>query len=90
MDSASSSPIFSATSVFSDNLYETAVMSGDFATYLIRSLLSEGYLRYETVEKTSEGLRPRPIEREGPTSLVATTTTVKLRPATRHGSLASR
>ncbi len=80
MDSASSSSICGATSVFSDNLYETAAMSGDFPTYLIRSLLSEGYLRYETVEKTSEGLRLRRIEREGPASLVATTTTIKLHP----------
>src|SRR5918999_4419341 len=61
-------------------LYEAAGMSGDFATYLIRSLLSEGRLRYETVEKTSEGLRPRLIEREGPTGLIVTTTAVKLHP----------
>ena len=61
-------------------LFETAGMSGDFATYLIRSLLSEGRLRYETVEKTTEGLKPRLIEREGPTGLVVTTTAVKLHP----------
>jgi hypothetical protein len=30
-------------------------MSGEFQTYLIRSLLSEGRIRYETVMKTSEG-----------------------------------
>jgi hypothetical protein len=47
-------------------LYEAAGMNGDFQTYLIRSLLSEGRLRYETIEKTSEGLKPRLIEREGP------------------------
>jgi hypothetical protein len=46
-------------------LAEAAGMSGEFQTYLIRSLLSEGRLRYETVEKTSEGLKPRIIEREG-------------------------
>ncbi len=61
-------------------LFEAAGMSGDFATYLIRSLLSEGRLRYETVEKTSEGLKPRLIEREGPTGLIVTTTAVKLHP----------
>src|ERR671910_470662 len=55
-------------------------MNSDFLTYLIRSLLSEGRLRYEVVEKTSEGLRPRLIEREGPTGLVVTTTAVKLHP----------
>ena len=38
-------------------IYEAAGMAGEFATYLIRSLLSEGRLRYETVEKTER--RPR-------------------------------
>jgi hypothetical protein len=61
-------------------IYETAGMSGEFATYLMRSLLSEGCVRYETVEKTSEGMKPRLIEREGPTGLIVTTTAVKLHP----------
>ena len=61
-------------------IYEAAGLSGDFQTYLIRSLLSEGLLRYEVVEKTSEGLKPRLIEREGPTGLIVTTTAVKLHP----------
>jgi hypothetical protein len=37
-------------------------------------------VRYETVEKTSEGMKPRLIEREGPTGLIVTTTAVKLHP----------
>jgi hypothetical protein len=57
---------------------EAVGMSGEWANYLIRSLLSEGRLRYETVEKTADGLRPRIIEREGPTGLIATTTRVRL------------
>jgi hypothetical protein len=61
-------------------IYEAAGMSGKFATYLMRSLLSEGCVRYETVEKTSEGMKPRLIEREGPTGLIVTTTAVKLHP----------
>jgi hypothetical protein len=61
-------------------MYEAAGMSGEFATYLMRSLLSEGRVRYETVEKTSEGMKPRLIEREGPTGLIVTTTAVKLHP----------
>src|SRR5215216_822874 len=61
-------------------IYEAAGMSGEFATCLMRSLLSEGCVRYETVEKTSEGMKPRLIEREGPTSLIVTTTAVKLHP----------
>ncbi len=55
-------------------------MASDFATYLVRSLLSEGRLRYETVEKTKEGLVPRLIEREGPTGLIVTTTRLRLHP----------
>src|ERR671911_235413 len=61
-------------------IFEATGMSGDFATYLIRSLLSEGCIRYELVEKTAEGLRPRLIERQGPTGLLITTTAVKLHP----------
>src|SRR5215217_1223543 len=61
-------------------IYEAAGMSGEFATYLMRSLLSEGKVRYETVEKTSEGMKPRLIEREGTTGLIVTTTAVKLHP----------
>ncbi len=61
-------------------LYEAAGLAGDFASYLVRSLLSEGRIRYETVEKTREGLKPRLIEREGPTGLLVTTTAVHLHP----------
>jgi hypothetical protein len=61
-------------------IYEAAGMRGDFATYLMRSLLSEGRVRYETVEKTSEGIKARLIEREGPTGLIVTTTATRLHP----------
>ncbi len=61
-------------------LYEAAGMAGDFASYLMRSLLSEGCVRYETVEKTKDGLRARLIERAGPTGLIVTTTAVHLHP----------
>ncbi len=50
------------------------------SNYLVRSLLSEGRLRYETVEKTANGLEPKLIEREGPTGLITTTTKVALHP----------
>jgi hypothetical protein len=46
--------------------YEAAGIRGDFATYLLRTLLSEGCIRYATVEKTPEGMRPREIVRQGP------------------------
>jgi hypothetical protein len=55
-------------------------MNSDFQSYLIRSLLSEGRIRYETIEKTREGMKPRLIEREGPTGLIVTTTAVRLHP----------
>ena len=61
-------------------IYEAAGMASDFATYLIRSLLSEGCIRYETVEKTKDGLVSRLIEREGPTGLIVTTTSLRLHP----------
>jgi hypothetical protein len=61
-------------------IYEAEGMASDFATYLMRSLLSEGKVRYETVESTRDGIRPRLIEREGPTGLIVTTTAVRLHP----------
>ena len=60
--------------------FEAEGMASDFATYLVRSLLSEGRVRYETVESTKDGIRPRLIEREGPTGLIVTTTAVWLHP----------
>jgi len=61
-------------------IYEAAGLSSDFATYLVRSLLSEGRVRYETVEKTKDGLKPKLIEREGPTGLLLTTTHIAMHP----------
>jgi len=61
-------------------IYEAAGLSGDFASYLLRSLLSEGRLRYETVQKTKNGMEARFIEREGPTGLIVTTTAIRLHP----------
>jgi len=59
-------------------LVEAAALSGDFLNYLIRSLLSEGRLSYETVEKVGGKLCARRIEREGPTGLLLTTTAISL------------
>jgi hypothetical protein len=62
-------------------LYEAAAMSGEVASYLIRSLLSEGRVRYETVQASPDGvLEGRLIEREGPTGLIVTTTALNLHP----------
>jgi MarR family len=61
-------------------IYEAAGMTSDITSYLIRSLLSEGRIRYELVEKTKDRLRARLIEKEGPTGLIVTTTEAKLHP----------
>lgn len=61
-------------------IYEAAGINFEFSSYVIRSLLSEGKIRYETVEYTNQGIRPRLIEREGPTGLIDTTTSVSLHP----------
>jgi hypothetical protein len=57
---------------------EAAGLTGGVGAYLMRSLISEGRLRYETVENGQEGLKPRVIEREGPTGLLVTTTALNL------------
>jgi len=59
---------------------EVAGMNSEFLAYLVRTLLSEGRLVYVTVEKTSEGLRPKRIERPGPTGLIVTTTRLRIHP----------
>ena len=61
-------------------VYEAAGLTGDISPYLIRSLLSEGRICYDTVERTKDGLKARRIEREGPTGLITTTTAVGLHP----------
>jgi len=55
-----------------------AAGGGEVQEYTIRTLLSEGRLEYEFVEKTSEGLRARRLCKEGPTGFVTTTTRDKL------------
>lgn len=71
-------------------IYEWAGLSLGLGSYLICSLLSEGCLRYATVEKTPEGLRARFIEREGPTGLIATTTCGDLHPENETRALSIR
>jgi hypothetical protein len=61
-------------------IYEAAGLASDMASYLMRSLLSEGKLIYELVEKTAAGMKPKRIEKEGPTGLLVTTTAVRLHP----------
>ena len=58
---------------------EASGLAGGVGASLMRSLLSEGLVRYETVEAVEGiGLRPRVITREGPTGLLVTTTALRL------------
>lgn len=61
-------------------LYEADAIATGRGTYLLRTLLSEGVLRYEVVERTRDGCTTRLIEREGPTGLIVTTTQTGLDP----------
>jgi hypothetical protein len=62
-------------------LEEAAGLTGGATAYFMRSLISEGRLRYETVERAKDGgLKPRVIEREGPTGLLVTTTALSIEP----------
>jgi hypothetical protein len=67
-------------------LYEAAGLGSDnhgevnTLAYCLRSLLSEGCIKYVTVEKTADGIQPKVIERPGPTGLITTTTWASLHP----------
>lgn len=62
-------------------VYEAAGLESEFASYLARSLLSEGCIEYLTVEKVKGGgLQPRKRRIEGPTGIIETTTRVSLHP----------
>jgi phage/plasmid primase-like uncharacterized protein len=51
-----------------------------FQDYLLRELMSEGLLRYPTVEKIGGELQTRVIEKQGPVAFMVTTTRRKLHP----------
>jgi DNA-binding MarR family transcriptional regulator len=59
-------------------LMEAAGLSGDFQEYVIRVLLSEGFLEYEVTEKAQDGLKNVVVRKEGPTGFVTTTTRDRL------------
>jgi hypothetical protein len=61
-------------------IYEQPGASSEFLSYIIRSLLSEGQIRYVTVENTDNGIKPREIIKEGPTGFITTTTSINLHP----------
>jgi len=59
-------------------LYENAGLNNDQVDYLVRSLLSEGKLKYEYT--VFDQGKTEFIEREGPTGLLTTTTRISLHP----------
>lgn len=61
-------------------LYEAESLKNSFTAFLMRSLLSEGRIRYLTVDKQAGRLRSRTIDIEGPTGLLVTTTSPSLHP----------
>ena len=61
-------------------IFEAAGLAGDMATYLLRSLLSEGRILYDYVSWVDGAGQSVRIEIEGPTGLLLTTTEVRLHP----------
>lgn len=59
-------------------IYEAVGMESDHISYIIRTLLSEGRIRHETVVKTERGMEPLILDKEGPTGLIVTTTALNL------------
>jgi hypothetical protein len=59
-------------------IYEASGLESEKFSYIVRSLLSEGRLRYPTVVKRDGELETVMIEREGPTNLITTTTALRL------------
>jgi hypothetical protein len=61
-------------------IYEESGIQGEMGSYLIRSLISEGRVKYATVDRAGGALEGRKIEREGPTGLILTTTKHAIHP----------
>jgi hypothetical protein len=61
-------------------VYEAKGFAGEFASYLMRTLMTEGDVRHLTVESTEGGFASKSLYVEGPISLITTTTLVSLNP----------
>jgi hypothetical protein len=55
-------------------IFEVHGQGSEFCDYIIRTLISEGQIRHQTVESTPHGLVGREIVKEGPTNFITTTT----------------
>ena len=60
-------------------IYEAAAVDGKFFEYLIRTLLSEGDVAYEIVDRSNGG-QTMHIQKYGPTGFITTTTQASLHP----------
>lgn len=72
--------LYEASGLGQDRQGEPSVLA-----YCVRSLLSEGCIKYLTIEKGADGMQPRVIEREGPAAMITTTTWASL-----HGETETR
>jgi hypothetical protein len=61
-------------------VYEMHGVGNETGDYLVRSMLSEGCIRYQTNESTNQGVKSRLIEVPGPTGLAMTTTSTEIHP----------
>jgi hypothetical protein len=59
-------------------VYEMHGVGNETGDYLVRSMLSEGCIRYQTNESTNQGVKSRLIEVPGPTGLAMTTTSTEI------------
>jgi hypothetical protein len=55
-------------------IFEAKGQENELLSYVIRTLISEGCIKYHTVESTPNGLRSREITKDGPINFVTTTT----------------
>jgi hypothetical protein len=58
----------------------TATEEQEFQDYLLRELMSEGYIRHATVQKVGADLEAVTIEKHGPVAFLVTTTKSKMHP----------
>ena len=62
-------------------LYEEAGLNSDFQSMLLRTLISEGCIRYDVTEKDADGsFKSRAIVKPGPTGLILTTCKTRIHP----------
>ncbi len=59
-------------------VFESAGASNEDASYLLRTLLSEGQVRHLTVMKSNTGMHPKTLQITGPTGYITTTTSASL------------